>query len=780
MGALAASAPDTPRAVSGEGRSGLLPVIAISASLAIGLTMAAMAAFMLAFPAQALQGLPTQHQDAENATFLFALVVALPLGIAGGRRLSDRLAEGPGPAALTWTAILTVASLALCVLALRIVDAVSAGNTLAVQLPLMVAWCVALGACGWRLGARRGAPRRFGQAPTPALAAAAAGLAAAVGVLAVVDLGELALLPLLGAVIAVAAVDRLAPASRGIAPRWGRILDLAVVALLFLAIPNLRIFDPADPLLSAVMHFHQDLFLGPAERVIAGDPVLANNFSQYGVGSIDLIAGWFALVPENNYTLGLLEGLLSAAMFACAYVAIRIAGVARALAALTMLVGVIACVFALRYPLGGLLQHGAIRFGLPVGIVLGAAWGSARPARASTALALQLAVLAISAIWALEAFAYTLLTMLAVSAAEAALLPPKGRLRWAGRRVGAIAGAVVLAHVVFALIMLAATGDLPQWGTYLRTLKAFLVGKIGDITYDFEAFSPAFAVGALYLVSVVSLVALLARGARQSRAAPVKLIVLAGTTAWGIALYSYFVNRSAGHILPYVSLPALITVALWLSLIADAEPDGRSALRRLTGAGAGALAALVFAAAYSSAGHGLSASALGLAAPGGESLGAALDRTWDPPPISPGADQGAQLLERYLPGEEHPLVLASADPGVEVLARTGRANLLPLGDPWEESFVPSLYVNDIRDAVANLEPGQRALIDAEGLKVFAAYRRDPASDPLADPVEQPSLVPTGLARLQELALKLIAERFELRSVKRSPSGFEIVELDPKR
>src|SRR5207237_282873 len=35
----------------------------------------------------------------------------------------------------------------------------------------------------------------------------------------------------------------------------------------------------------------------------------------------------------------------------------------------------------------------------------------------------------------------------------------------------------------------------------------------------------------------------------------------------GIVLFSYFVDRSAPHILPYVSLPLLMAATLWLSLL---------------------------------------------------------------------------------------------------------------------------------------------------------------------------------------------------------------------
>ncbi len=117
------------------------------------------------------------------------------------------------------------------------------------------------------------------------------------------------------------------------------------------------------------------------------------------------------MIPIGNETLGLVEGVLSALMFAGAWAVMRIAGVSRLLAAGAMLVAVIALVYGLQYPIGGLLQHGAIRFGLPIGVVVGAVAESRWPGAATPARLLQLLTVGIASIWALEAFAYTALTV---------------------------------------------------------------------------------------------------------------------------------------------------------------------------------------------------------------------------------------------------------------------------------------------------------------------------------------------------------------------------------
>ena len=79
------------------------------------------------------------------------------------------------------------------------------------------------------------------------------------------------------------------------------------------------------------------------------------------------------------------------------------------------------------------------------------------------------------------------------------------------------------------------------------------------------------------------------------------LVALAGTTAYGIVLLSYYVDRSQSHILVHVSLPALLTAALWLGLLLRADPAVTPAARTGGLALGLTVAALVTAVAWSSA-----------------------------------------------------------------------------------------------------------------------------------------------------------------------------------
>ena len=172
-----------------------------------------------------------------------------------------------------------------------------------------------------------------------------------------------------------------------------------------------------------------------------------------------------------------------------------------------------------------------------------------------------------------------------------------------------------------------------------------------------------------------------------------------------------------------------------------------------------------------------SQSALAHAIPGGTSLSAALERLWDRPAFSPEAPEGERLLDEHMPGEEQSIVLTKADRSIEILMRAGRSSAVPLGDPWEDSFVPDDHLAPLGDFVDSLEPGDRMLLDADAREAFEIYRRDPSRDPFG--AEPAGTVLTGLATLQLWVLREIGKDYDLRTVARGQFGMEVVELVPR-
>jgi hypothetical protein len=581
----------------------------------------------------------------------------------------------------------------------------------------------------------------------------------------------------LAAVIVVAALAadgrlRMAP----IPPAARRAIDVLAVLVLLLAVPNVVIFHtggiPNTFYPPGIVQFHQDWLLGPANQLLGGGALLVNvPVSQYGVGFIYFLAGWFHIAPIGYGTYGLLDGIVTALFYICAYGLLRIAGVARWLALGALGLAVVTFVYHLYYSIGELPQQGPLRFGLPMVVIVAQAAARRWPRRDRLLRAVALLALAAAAVWSLEMLAYTLATYLAVVGFAVWLAP--GPLRPAlARELGLALGACVGAHAVLALWTLLATGQLPDWGQYLTYVDALVLGNqaAGQISYGFAAWSPGLAVGAVSLASTLAVVLVIRRAPDAVRRDPVRFLALGGLSAYALVLFSYTDNRSSTYLLPYVSLPLLLAVTLWLSLLLSA-PVGLSATARRVVLGlALSVFGVMIAAAWPAIGSLFSQSALAHAYPGG-GLRGALTRLWHPPPIDPRAPGGVALLDRYAPGARALVLLPDLpDLGTEILMRSHRSNALFIGDPKADGFIdPTEWTGKLSAELQTLGPGARLLTDPAGLLIARALRGKPASVALAHPIGQfnPQI---------EWILQRLANRFTLAPVARSAGGLTIARL----
>jgi hypothetical protein len=759
------------------------PTLGLAVTLALAAFAAVMPLVMSVLPPVVLPApFPAQHQRGETLSYLLAFGVILPLAVAAARWLCDAIAAGPNAPALSALTGVLAAALAAALVAVRLAGRLEQEDGVKVVLAAAVAW--------W-LGAGLLLARASGTRPWPPLLAlgrrtlAAWALTAVAGLLALLCFADLHSISLPGLVVcALAAATAIAVHRRvriGRLPRgWGVAADLVALGALLLLVPDLVIFRPEEAarnlsvaLETGIIRFHHNFLLGPANEVLDGRAMLVGTASQYGVSSIYLLAAWFQIAPIGYGTLGLLTGALTALWFGAGYSVLRLAGTSRLVSVAASGVAVVALVFNLSYPIGSLPQSGPLRFGMPMLLVLALVAAERFPRRARASHIGAAATVGLASVWSLEAFAYTAFVFAVVACVRAWLSPPPGRVRRLVRPgLGAVLACVV-AHALFAGLTLAAVGRLPDWGEYLAYLWEFLAGDTGDLTYDVPRWTPGLAVGAGYLASAAALAELVRRRGPLVEHERPAVIAITGVTAYGAALMSYYVDRSLDHILIYVALPAVLTGALWLALLLRSGTAVGQVARTAGLAVALALAVLVVAVAWSSIGDRFPRSALAHAVPGGSSLRGALERLWHPPPLSPIAPAGEHALKRCMPGERESLMMVSPDLGIEILLRSGRADRLLLGDPWEASFAEAKELPQLRAAVDALRPGDRMLLDPPARKVLATLRAHPSRDVLARP--EPALAP-----LQQWALQRIDRRFRLRPVARAAGGFTVVALRPRR
>ncbi|MCB8914358.1 MAG: hypothetical protein H6532_00795 [Thermoleophilales bacterium] len=770
--------PETNPETGGADRAAHLPAtIALAASgILLGFLVLLAPIHAAIPPVQVPEPLVPHHQPAENLLYGLAFFVLLPLGAWLSVRLADRLLAGGNPdliGPLAGCSVLVAASLLVVT---RLLDPGS--HLLWIQAGLALIAILILGPMLWRACGDEWPAARFLEDHTFTVAC----LSGVATVLAVASLGYpsrvdwpwlLAGLTVAGGVAWSFGRVRLPRPSR----RWGRPLDAAILVLVVLAVPDLIIFqgvgetwEPGNPFLTYVTGFHQSLYLGAASQILNGAALLVDTVSQYGVVSIYLLAAFFKVAPIGNGTLGFFDASLTALTFGAGYAILRMAGVGRLFATATMAVAVVVLVWALEYPIGALLQHGGLRFGLPVPLIL--FWVAAARFRSLGWLRIAGWVLVgLSSVWALEAFIYVTGAMAAMVLLQASLMPAD-RVRWIARQVSYALIAWVSVQVVFALATLIWAGSLPDWGLYITYLRDFLAGDVGDLTYDVPSWSPGLTVGFTYLVSALGLIVTVTRCPDWLRSRPVAALALAGLTGYGIVLYSYFDNRSLAHVIPYISLPLVLSVAIWLWLVITGPEVPRRVARVVLAAVLGVTALSVATVMPAAAERGKT-SLLVSAFPGGNPLRESFHRLWNPPELVAGADQGAQLLEEYMPDQDASPVLTTPDLDNNILSRAGRANSLAITDAKEQSWVEGPHIQPVKDAAAGLGAGDLVLVDRAALQAFADLRRDPDADRARITKE------TGMADIQLIALREIANRYEVKVVARQGDVF-VVRLTPDR
>ena len=674
-------------------RAPLGPTVALTMALAVacfGIVLAVV--MLLSSPTELPAFHAEENQQAESTLYVIGFVVILPLALVAVPRFADAIARGANGSALSVLTGLLVAALAAALIVARVLPG---GGGVVEELVALGVWSV--GAVAVLARARRPRPWAGVLRIVGATLAAwvAAGLLSLGALLAFTDVGSISPLPVaLGGIVGVGVVYAYLRLSPGTLPRIGRPwsfgLDAAAIVLLLVAIPDLVIFGPGPPLgvyTNSIIQFHHDLWLGPVNEMLSGRALLVDTAGQYGIAPLYLLAGWFELAPIGYGTLGFFDGALFALLFASGYCVLRLAGTSRLLAAGALGFAVIVLVYNLAFSVGVLPQHGPLRFGLPMALILGAIAEARWPPRAVVARATQFAVVGLASIWALEALAYTLFTFAALAAFKAWMRPGPGALGWLARQAGLAIIACLAAQGIFVVATLVFAGALPDYGWYFAFLDAFLRGNLAELTYDFTPWSGGLAVGVAYAASAAGFVLLVRRRPDLAERERTALTALCGVTAYGIALFSYFVDRSPDHVLPYVSLPVVLAGALWLSLLLRGQlaASGRGILGGLTFALATAV--LLVSVAWSSVGDRFERTALADAMPGGDSLTGSLHRLWHAPPLNPAAPTGERLLDDYMPGQRRVLILVKPDLATEILVRSERSNQLPFSNPLEDSFV---------------------------------------------------------------------------------------------
>jgi hypothetical protein len=517
-----------------------------------------------------------------------------------------------------------------------------------------------------------------------------------------------------------------------------RIVDVGTVSVCTLLVVYLG-------RLATELALNQNYFLGPTTDVLHGHPILVSTFSQYGYGMFDALAAFFSVAPIGYGTFTLLLSALTALLFAAVYVVLRLSLNSQVVAIAGLVVAVVLNVFGQTLYYTYFPSTGVLRFGL-VWLVILLSVAAARSARRERLLdGLVLVVVGVAAAWSGETGVYCLGTACAIACIDAAALQsaPGARFRAAVRGVTRLVGASVCGVLLFTGLTRAATGVWPHWGSYVEFIRLYTTGGFGALPIG--AWSPGLALGALYVASAVMLIGVVVIRPALVRERHGAFRAIAGLTAMGSLVFTYFLGRAAPNNLLHVSPPAVALVFVWVG-IADVTLTSRRTAAIVIAA-AMFLGALVVAGERENLAGKYPQTALAALLGHSPGVTTQLRSLWHNPVVDPEAAHVVRFVTSLGLGHAALIVLLHPSVESEALLRLDRGNAVGTSNPCQESLSTR--------GTSRVAAGVRALTIGTVLVTSSA----PADVRRRLPIEQ-------------YTLALIQSRFRLRRLAVDGRGLE--------
>jgi hypothetical protein len=503
------------------------------------------------------------------------------------------------------------------------------------------------------------------------------------------------------------------------------------------------------------MAVYQGVYIGPTNRLLHGGTMLVDTFSQYGPGMTYVLAALFKLVPIDYGSFALTVTLLDVVLFLAIWSVLRLAGASLVITTTAVAVAAFTGIVTAPPASGGytMVPNRPLRLIMPLLVVLAVQLAHRYPERRRLGRWAVAALVGFSSFWAAEVFVYTLATAVALIVVEARLDAPPGRaLAGTARAVWPVAASIAAVQVAFNGITRIVSGSWPDWPLYVKYMLLYGGGTRSQML---APFAPGLLLGVFYFVSAAACVALLAWHRPYVRERRIGVLSVCGVTAFAVAYYSYFVGQ-AGVFNVHKMAPVLVLlVALWLSLVDEGRSLAATSLR--TGIG--------FVALWSTAAALIAKDSLFLTRLSHTALAAGPVAAIDDirfAASSPAAfrevPQVLAFMRREMADVDRPLVLLDDALTTEVLLRLRTVGPLPIGDPTQDSYLPS-RVAYLRSLAERLPVGTRFLTHDRYWRQSATLR-----------VNQTNLQ----------LLYTLRQTFVVRPVATGPGGLRIYRLEARR
>jgi hypothetical protein len=595
--------------------------------------------------------------------FLLALVVVpASLALAVRRSRTPQAAER-GSSGAVMTLVLTAAVL----WAVRVASPVRTSGVLLIG--LLAVRIVAT------VGQRRARDRATGQARRSLVAIVPVLLvAAAVPFVpaATLDWSNVAI-----AAVCATALVPLVKLARGWPRSARRVLDVGTVSLC-----ALLVFYLGRPV--KLLALNQHYFLGPTTDVLHGHPMLVGTFSQYGFGMFDGLGAFFSVAPIGYGSFTLLLSALTALLFAAVYLVLRLSTRSQIVAIAGLLVAVVLNIFGQVHYYTYYPSTGVLRFGL-VWLVILLSVAAARSTRRARLLdGLVLVVVGASAAWSGESGVYCLGTACAIACIDAAVLESGrgARYRVAVRGVARCLAASVCGALLFTGLTRAGTGVWPHWGAYADFVRLYTTGGFGELPIG--AWSPGLALGAFYAASAVALLAMVGLRPALVRERRATFRAIAGLTAMGALVFTYFLGRAAPNSLFHIAPPAVALLFVWVGIADVTLANRRTAAMAM--AATIFMGALVVAGERDNVARKYPHTALAALIGGATDLTTQVQSLWRNPVVDPKTAHVVHFVSSLGMSRAPLIVVLPPEVESEVLLRLDRGNAVGTSNPCQESL----------------------------------------------------------------------------------------------
>jgi hypothetical protein len=429
---------------------------------------------------------------------------------------------------------------------------------------------------------------------------------------------------------------------------------------------------------------NQNYFLGPTIDVLHGHPILVDTFSQYGFGVFDALSAFFSFAPIGYGSFTVLLSALTALLFVAVYVVLRLSTSSQILAIAGLVVAVVLNVFGqvdayTYYP-----STGVLRFGLAWLVILLFVAAARSTRRAPLLNGLVLIVLGVAAAWSGEAGVYCLGAAGAIVCLDAAVLESGRRARYRAAVCGVTRclAASVCGVLLFTGLTRAATGVWPHWGAYADFILTYTTGGLGELPIG--AWSPGLALGAFYAASAVALIAMAGLRPALVRDRRATFRAIAGLTAMGGLVFTYFLGRAAPNNLFHIAPPAVALLFVWVGIADVTLANRRTAAVAI--AATMFMGALVVTGERDNVARKYPRTALAALLGSASSLTTQVGSLWNNPVVDPEAAPVVRFVSSLRLRRAPLIVVLPPEVESEVLLRLDRGNAVGTSNPCQESL----------------------------------------------------------------------------------------------